>query len=245
MLTHVSAAQPPPGSRTRRSGPGHRWSRARCGGRPGCRGQQGWVWEAGRGRGGGAPEVHGSPWPARSCSCPESAAGGRRRCGNEGLEGHAGSGPGQRGQQLPGLRSGGLVLASAPHTVRPRRPPAGPHAKPPGKTEPPRQPRRFPGSRAPAGGGQDATSWPCQTLHDPGEPGLLLPRCSSGPCHAAHHPPPQTLALTGPQESSRAALALAAHGTCHAGAVSAGVHVPALSPEPPAGPGARIRRGGG
>ena len=149
------------------------------------------MWEAGRekGRGSGAPEV-----PATAVLGQHVAAAALKvqQAAVEGAvmrvsEGHAGSGPGQAaGTAAAGTQGGGLVLASAPHTVRPAALPAGPHAKPPGKIEPPREPGRFPGSRAPAGGGQDATSWPCQTLHDPGEPGLLLPRCSRWAVPRAH-----------------------------------------------------------
>ena len=48
-------------------------------------------------------------------------------------EGHAGSGPGQAaGAAAAGTQGGGLVLASAPDTVRHAALPAVPHAKPPG-----------------------------------------------------------------------------------------------------------------
>ena len=218
-----------------------------AGGRPGFRGQQGRVWGAGRekGRGSGAPEV-----PAMAVLGQHVAAGALevQQAAVEGAvmrvsEGHAGSRPGQAaGTAAAGTQGGGLVLASAPHTIRHAALPAGPHAEPPRRTEHRRGGARAPelwlaGVRTPPRGRvRHCTTRASRVSYFPGAPG--------GPCHVPTHPTapdPGTHGLTGER---RAALAVAAHGACHAGAVGAGVHVPAL-------PGGhrpalvRARRGGG
>lgn len=205
------------------------------------------MWEAGRekGRGSGAPEV-----PATAVLGQHVAAAALKvqQAAVEGAvmrvsEGHAGSGPGQAaGTAAAGTQGGGLVLASAPHTVRPSRP--GPTPSLPGRPS-------LPGSR----GGSQAPELLLEEVRTPPRGHVrhcttranlvsYIPGAPGGPCHVPTHPTAPDSDTHGPTGERRAALALAAHGACHAGAVGAGVHVPALSGgHLPAL--VRARRGGG
>lgn len=189
------------------------------------------MWEAGRekGRGSGAPEV---PATAVLGQHVATAALEVQQAAVEGAvmrvsEGHAGSGPGQAARTAAaGTQGGGLVLASAPHTVRHAALPAGPRAEPPRRTEHLRGGSLAPElllaevRTPPRGHVRHCTTRASPVSYFPGAPG--------GPRHVLTHPTAPDPGTHGPTGERRAALALAAHGACHAGAVGAGVHVPAL-----------------
>ena len=164
------------------------------------------MWEAGRekGRGSGAPKV-----PATAVLGQHVAATAleMQQAAVEGAvmrvsEGHAGSGPGQAARTAAaGTQGGGLVLASAPHTVRHAALPARPRAEPPRRTE-----HLQGGSGAPElllaevrtpprGHVRHCTTRASPVSYFPGAP--IQVGCATCP----PIPPPQTLALTGPQES--------------------------------------------
>ena len=175
------------------------------------------MWEAGRekGRGSGAPEV-----PATAVLGQHVAATAleMQQAAVEGAvmrvsEGHAGSGPGQAARTAAaGTQGGGLVLASAPHTVRHAALPARPRAEPPRRTE-----HLQGGSGAPELLLAEVRTPPrghvrhCTTRASPVS---YFPRCSNsgGLCHMPTHPTAPDPGTHGPTGERRAALALAAHG---------------------------------
>lgn len=175
-----------------------------AGGRPGFRVRQDRVWGAGRekGRGSGAPEV-----PATAVLGQHVAAAALevQQAAVEGAvmrvsEGHAGSGPGQAaGTAAAGTQGGGLVLASARHTIRHAALPAGPHAEPPQRTE-----HRRGGSRAPEpllAGVRTPPRGRVRHCTTRASPSPISPVLQVGGATRPPIPPPQALALTGPQES--------------------------------------------